>query len=270
MREHTHIQDQAENWKAIPGWEGMYSVSDRGRIRSERRTVKYRSGQTRVYPSRALTPNSGKGYPYCNLSRNGELSRAYIHRTVLDAFVGPGDGQCACHIDGNPLNNRLDNLRWGSQSDNMDDAVRHGTHYWAAKDCCPQGHPYSGPNLVVGKKVNGKDERRCLACVRARGYIANHPELKPDLPAISDSYYADIQRTGGEHTRARCRRGHLLEGTNLMACDLRKGKRKCKSCHSANAYSYRHRDEDVNISVVADEYYAKYGPVTVIHEGVTA
>lgn len=53
--------------------------------------------------------------------------RYYIHRLVLLAFVGPcPPGMECCHIDGNPINNRLSNLRWGTRRENMEDRVRHG------------------------------------------------------------------------------------------------------------------------------------------------
>jgi hypothetical protein len=53
---------------------------------------------------------------------------ALVHRLVLEAFVGPcPEGMEGCHNDGNRLNNDLSNLRWGTRSDNRDDARKHGT-----------------------------------------------------------------------------------------------------------------------------------------------
>jgi hypothetical protein len=50
-----------------------------------------------------------------------------VHRLVLEAFVGPcPEGMCCRHLDGNPLNNRLGNLRWGTGRENWEDKIRHG------------------------------------------------------------------------------------------------------------------------------------------------
>jgi hypothetical protein len=64
-----------------------------------------------------------------NLCRKGIKFNFLVHRLVLEAFVGscPDSFEC-CHKDGNPLNNRLENLRWGSRSENRLDAVNHGTN----------------------------------------------------------------------------------------------------------------------------------------------
>lgn len=53
----------------------------------------------------------------------------FVHQLVLEAFVGPCPPGMEClHGDGNPGNNRLDNLRWGTKSDNAADAIAHGAH----------------------------------------------------------------------------------------------------------------------------------------------
>jgi hypothetical protein len=52
-----------------------------------------------------------------------------VHTLVLEAFVGPClPGMECCHRDGNPANNRLDNLRWDTRAANRRDMLRHGTH----------------------------------------------------------------------------------------------------------------------------------------------
>lgn len=69
------------------------------------------------------------GYLYVCLGRgSGQQSTKFIHRLVIEAFVGscPSGMQC-CHNDGNHANNRLENLRWGSPKENADDRNRHGT-----------------------------------------------------------------------------------------------------------------------------------------------
>ncbi len=63
----------------------------------------------------------------------GRRTVRLVHQLVLEAFVGPADGRFALHNDGNQRNNRLSNLRYGTQSDNMKDAIKHGTHNWAER-----------------------------------------------------------------------------------------------------------------------------------------
>jgi HNH endonuclease len=58
----------------------------------------------------------------------GRDDQRFVHILVLEAFVGPCPEGLECrHLDGNPGNNRLDNLCWGTRKENYDDSVRHGT-----------------------------------------------------------------------------------------------------------------------------------------------
>lgn len=53
----------------------------------------------------------------------------FIHVVILTTFVGPRpSGMEGCHINGDPADNRLENLRWDTHASNMQDAIRHGTH----------------------------------------------------------------------------------------------------------------------------------------------
>lgn len=58
----------------------------------------------------------------------GTKKQVYVHSLVLELFVGPRpDGADACHSNGNPLDNRVENLRWDSRKENLKDRERHGT-----------------------------------------------------------------------------------------------------------------------------------------------
>ena len=76
-----------------------------------------------------------KGYRHIALrDGNGGRTRWRIHRLVLETFIGPApDGMQCRHLDGDKLNNRLDNLAWGTQSENERDKIRHGTQFWPDK-----------------------------------------------------------------------------------------------------------------------------------------
>lgn len=74
-----------------------------------------------------VNPSTG-GYPSASLRINGKYFRGRMHVLMLLTFVGPcPKGLMGRHLDGNPLNNRLDNLRWGTRSENEQDKERHGT-----------------------------------------------------------------------------------------------------------------------------------------------
>lgn len=144
----------SERWLPVPGYEGLYEVSDRGLIRSVKRSP------------RPLSPTpSGKGYMKVTLSRDGVRWDTYVHRLVLTAFVGPcPEGHEACHQDGVPANNALSNLRWGTSSDNNLDTVRVGRHHNAVKTACPQGHEYTPGNTMILPEGS----RACRRCRRFR------------------------------------------------------------------------------------------------------
>ena len=86
-----------------------------------------------------------------------------MHMLVLLAFSGPrNDGLQTRHMDGNPANNTLSNLRYGTAKQNIQDQLVHGTHSTASNTHCPSNHPYSGENLYVSPR----GERRCRTCAR--------------------------------------------------------------------------------------------------------
>ena len=151
-----------EAWKPAPGYEGIYEVSDLGRVRSlPRRDTKGRRVRGRV---RTLTAGPS-GHQKVNLHRGGVGHSEKVHRLVALAFLGaPSEGQEVRHLDGDPSNNKVDNLRWGTRSENIRDSVRHGTHVWANKTHCPQGHAYDEGNTYI--RSNGA--RMCRECLRQR------------------------------------------------------------------------------------------------------
>lgn len=114
----------AEIWKPVLGFEGLYEVSDRGRVRSLCRNT--RSG---VRGGRLLRPQPDvSGHRRVTLYRNGRPERRFVHVAVLEAFVGPRPLQSmeALHGNGTPSDNFVANLRWGSRAENAQDRLAHG------------------------------------------------------------------------------------------------------------------------------------------------
>src|SRR5690606_32157657 len=80
---------------------------------------------------------------------------------VAAAFLGPRpEGSEVCHINGDPADNRVENLRYGSRSENVLDQVRHGVHNNARKTHCKNGHAFT-PENTMRRSEGG---RRCRTC----------------------------------------------------------------------------------------------------------
>lgn len=157
-----------EEWRPVFGFEGVYEVSDLGRVRSVDRVVTFPDGRRRRAPGRVLKPWIANGYPKVGLKHQGQSKKLYVHDIVLTAFIGRRpDGAACCHGDGVRTNNRLENLRWGTFSENNYDLVAHGTHHQASKTHCPQGHPYSLENTRL-YHYQGWRYRYCRACQSER------------------------------------------------------------------------------------------------------
>lgn len=120
-----------EEWKAAPGYEGLYEVSSLGRVRSLPREVASKNGSTakkRGGP-RSTYRDKRTGYVQTRLSKLGKASTLLVHRLVCEAFHGPppkGRPQVG-HIDGSRDNNSASNLRWVSAKENAQDRIGHGT-----------------------------------------------------------------------------------------------------------------------------------------------
>lgn len=184
-----------EEWRPIEGYEG-YEVSNYGRVRSVDRTIQRKDGRTQRCKGRMLKPREHeKGYLTVNPCNEDGNKNRYVHRLVLEAFVGKcPDGMETLHIDGDPTNNRVDNLRWGSSSDNPLDIIRHGHHNETSKTCCPRGHALVPGNLAKSNQRRGY--RRCLACTRARRNIQLHLEIRDSFNQIADQHYEKIIQEG--------------------------------------------------------------------------
>lgn len=103
-----------ELWRDVPGYEGLYSVSTYGRVKTKKGLCK----------SRDL---NGKGYAWLSLFKDGKSRYWSAHALILEAFVGPRPkGQIARHLDGT-RRNHLDNLAWGTYSENARDYIEHST-----------------------------------------------------------------------------------------------------------------------------------------------
>lgn len=115
-------------WRPVLNFEGWYEVSDRGFVRSVERTVHFSDGRVRRYQGQRLRFYADDfGYRKVTLKKNGLWVRVHVHLLVAEAFKGPRPpGLQVRHYDGDHLNNRPDNLIYGSPLENHADTKRHG------------------------------------------------------------------------------------------------------------------------------------------------
>lgn len=130
---------ESDFWRVVPSYPG-FRVSRAGQLQTRYKLIGLGTGSgkgARVSviegPWRSLKPQRlPTGYRYIHRAfyEDGKRRRRilYIHNLVLEAFIGPRPVGMEClHGDGNPANNNLENLRWGTPLENAADSDQHGT-----------------------------------------------------------------------------------------------------------------------------------------------
>lgn len=226
----NNLECTNERWAPIPGTGGQYEASSIGRIRN-------RAGKVR-----RANRNSKTGYFQIGLRYGGVDRSLYVHSLVLEAFVGPRPEHAVTrHLNGNPADNRLENLAWGTPSENARDRVRHGRDRMASKTHCVRGHPLSGDHIQ--DRSDGR--RLCRACARyhsriARGWGEVAAQSLPKQPPFGTSSGDPNRkrRAPNRKRRARthCKRGHEYTPENTL---LKAKGRACRACQAI--YQKEHR-----------------------------
>lgn len=117
-----------EIWKDIPEYEGYYQASNCGRIKSVDRIIIYKSGASRFFRGKILKPSrDSDGYKIVSLWKSGGLTLK-VHSLVALSFMGerPVNLQVR-HLNGKKIDNRLINLKYGTDLENKEDSRIHGT-----------------------------------------------------------------------------------------------------------------------------------------------
>ena len=119
-----------EIWKDINSYEGIYQISNYGRIRSLTRYVNCSPDNSfgHILKGKILKQgDNGNGYKYISLKKNGKRKNFYVHFLVAEAFIGERPrGADINHIDCNKSNNTLKNLEYISRQENINHAVKNG------------------------------------------------------------------------------------------------------------------------------------------------
>lgn len=124
---------EKEIWKDIKGYEGLYQVSNLGRVKSLDRYVeqKHRNGKIykRLIKGRILDPHKHKSdndkyYYTFNLSKNGDVEMQYLHILVAETFLkNQNENYVIDHINRDSLDSRLANLRYVKNGDNIKNRI---------------------------------------------------------------------------------------------------------------------------------------------------
>lgn len=116
---------ESEQWRPVVGYEGLYEVSSTGRLMSLSREVMAHHGP-RQTGTRPMNPRVGKnGYYKVALCRAGVYSHRMVHRLVAEAFgLLSEERPVVDHINGNKLDNRVENLRGVNRSENTQNQRR--------------------------------------------------------------------------------------------------------------------------------------------------
>lgn len=117
-----------EEWRPVPGYEGLYEVSDLGRVRSLDRHCLGRGGRSEFHAGKILRCGPGKrGYAVVGL-RDGEKTHTRaVHTIVAAVFLGPRPAKHdIMHLNGDRLDNRVANLRYGTRAENLHQTYEYG------------------------------------------------------------------------------------------------------------------------------------------------
>lgn len=116
-----------EEWRDVKGYEGYYQISNKGSIKSLKRT--FYSGSNlrikKIYEEKILKQQSYKqGYKYVVLCKDGISKKLKVHRIIAQAFIpNPENKPCIDHINAKRDDNRIENLRWATWKENSENSI---------------------------------------------------------------------------------------------------------------------------------------------------
>lgn len=150
--------NNVEEWRNVVGYEGLYKISSKGRVKS----YQGRHKKPKILKMSTTTT----GYKKVELTKNKRKKSLKVHRLVAEAFLLNAENKpYVNHIDSNPLNNNVTNLEWCTQKENMIHSSIYGNHksfawknkdrviseYEAGASLVELSHKYGGGNVQTIK-----------------------------------------------------------------------------------------------------------------------
>lgn len=161
----SKMNKEVEIWKDISGYEGLYQVSNHGRVKSIKRIVYRKDGKSRVQDERIVRASkNSNGYFVVSLYKGNEREMFRIHRLVAINFVdGWVDGYVVNHIDTDKSNNNSSNLQWCTSSYNNRHALVTGTKKVEKGSLCKNSKLLPDDVLYIRDRIRNGDKQSDIA-----------------------------------------------------------------------------------------------------------
>ena len=183
-----------EIWKDIKGYEGLYQVSDLGRVKSLERSA----NNNRVLKERMLKQaKTRKGYLRVKLYKEGSKKTVSVHRLVAEAFIpNPNNLPEVNHKKGIKTDNRASELEWNTTKENIQHAYKTGL--------CKVTDKHRQHGKELGEKYGKFNSKKVIQCDKQGNFIKEwdsmtdvERELKIHCPNISKCCKGILKTTGG-------------------------------------------------------------------------
>jgi len=161
-----------EIWKDIKDYEGLYKISNKGNVKSLDRIILYKNGKRRFFESQQISLVNTHGYSTVSLNKNGNGKRFYLHRLLALSYLPLVKGKNDInHINGIKDDNRLENIEWCTQSENVQHAYDNDLNKNAREIYLTNvaGLKYAFPNLKNASLWLGKN-KAYVSLMVTKGY----------------------------------------------------------------------------------------------------
>jgi hypothetical protein len=160
-----------EQFKDVKGYEGLYEVSNRGRIFSH-----YGKGKI------LSECKTSSGYKLVQLVKDGIKKDFNVHRLVANEFIdNPLGKRCVNHIDGNKTNNSVDNLEWVTDRENIQHAIRTGLYAGISQS-----------DAIRGAKKSAESRKRSVACYKDGNLVDTYGSITSAMESTGCNHINDV------------------------------------------------------------------------------